>query len=65
MEHSLRELQNTKKQLTDCHRVMRDIGQGRTHPARWFQDFRRVTGGEDPIAVSRRMAKLTQMAAEM
>ena len=65
MEHSLRELQNTKKQLTDCHRVMQDIGQGRTHPARWFQDFRRVTGGEDPIAVSRRMAKLTQMAVEM
>ncbi len=65
MEHTLRELQNSKKQLTDCYRVMQDIGQGRTHPARWFQDFRRVTGGEDPIAVSRRLAKLTQMAAEM
>jgi len=65
MKHTLRELQNTKKQLTDCHRVMQDIGQGRTHPARWVQDFRRVTGGEDPIAVSRRMAKLTQMAADM
>ncbi len=65
MEHSLRELQNTSRQLKDCHRVMQDIGQGRTHPSRWVQDFRRVTGGEDPIAVSRRMAKLTQMAAEM
>ncbi len=65
MDLNLRELENTSRQLKDCHRVMQDIGQGRTHPARWVQDFRRVTGGEDPIAVSRRMAKLTQMAAEM
>ncbi|HKK32564.1 MAG TPA: hypothetical protein VJ934_03280, partial [Desulfomicrobiaceae bacterium] len=65
MEHNLRELQNTSRQLKECHRVMQDIGQGRTHPARWVQDFRRVTGGEDPIAVSRRMARLTQMAADM
>ncbi|MCA1794340.1 MAG: hypothetical protein LC660_10820 [Desulfobacteraceae bacterium] len=65
MELNLRELENTSRQLKDCHRVMQDIGQGRTHPARWVQDFRRVTGGEDPIAVSRRMAKMTQMAADM
>lgn len=65
MKQNLRELQNTSRQLKECHRVMQDIGQGRTHPARWIQDFRRVTGGEDPIAVSRRLARLTQMAAEM
>ena len=61
----LRELQETRQYLDRCRSCMADIGKGRTHPGRWVSDFRMITGGEDPIAVSRRLARLTLDASRM
>lgn len=61
----LRELQETRRYLDQCRTCMADIGKGRTHPGRWMSDFRMITGGEDPLAVSRRLARLTLDASRM
>lgn len=55
----LGELRDTRQYLQQCRDCMSDIGKGATHPARWVQDFRMITGGEDPVAVTRRLAKMT------
>lgn len=61
----LRELNQTKAHLDQCRNVFNQIGRGETHPGRWMKDFRKVTGGEDPIAVTARLASMTERASRM
>ena len=61
----LHELGETRQYLDQCRSCLGDIGKGRTHPGRWMSDFRMITGGEDPIAVTRRLARLTLDASRM
>lgn len=62
---TLKELRNTQKQLTDCRDCFSDIGKGTIPPYEWNQRFRMVTGGQDAVAVTRRLAKITEMAASL
>jgi hypothetical protein len=51
-----------KEKGLDC---FNDIGKGRIPPYEWNPRFRRVTGGQDAVAVTRRLAKMTAMAAKL
>ncbi len=60
----LKELKSSREYLEQCRKCFNDIGKGATPPARWMNDFRLITGGEDPIAVTKRLAKMTLDASK-
>jgi hypothetical protein len=61
----LEELKSTRQHLEECLGCFEDIGQGRIPPYEWERRFRLTTGGRDPVAVIRRLTKMTQDAADM
>ena len=61
----LAELNDTRKYLSEVSGCFNDIGKGRTHPGRWMEDFRQVTGGTDPLAVTKRLVAMTNIASKM
>jgi hypothetical protein len=65
VQRKLAELRETHAYLQACQRSFAEIGKGQTHPGRWMEDFRLTTGGEDPIAVTRRLAKMAEAASRM
>jgi|GEM_PF-885975 len=65
VQAKLKELAETKQYLQQCRDCMSDIGKGRTHPGRWMDDFKMITGGEDVLSVIRRLTKMTEMASKM
>lgn len=64
-KQKLDELYSTRSYLTRCRKSFNDIGKGTTPPSRWMNDFRLITGGEDPIAVTKRLAKMTLDASQL
>ena len=60
--HQLAELQQTKDYLGECLGSFKDIGEGRIPPYEWERQFRLTTGGSDPVAVIRRLTKMTEDA---
>jgi len=65
VQAKLKKLMETKDYLKQCSDCMSDIGKGRTHPGRWMDDFKMITGGEDVLSVTRRLTKMTEMASQM
>ncbi len=61
---NLKELKSSREYLEQCRKCFNDIGKGATPPTRWMNDFRLITGGEDPIAVTKRLAKMTLDASK-
>ena len=62
---NLKELRNTHQQLTECKQCFNEIGKGEIPPYEWRQRFRTVTGGQDAVAVTKRLAKITEMAGQL
>jgi hypothetical protein len=61
----LRELDQTKRHLEECMECFKDIGQGRIPPYEWQKRFQMATGGKDPVAVMRRLQKVTEQASDL